>query len=55
MLNSSIRTIDMTQSGATTPGQSELGGNNDNEGVLHILHAQSSGAVEYTDCFSEEG
>ena len=40
MSNSSIWPIDMTQSGATTPGHSGPG-NGGNEGVLHISQSSS--------------
>ena len=42
-LNSFIWPIDGTQTGATTPGQSRPGSNN-NKGVLNILQSSRSGA-----------
>ena len=48
MSNCSIRPIDRTQSGTTTSGQIEPG-NNDNEGVLHILHSCKTEALK-SDC-----
>ena len=40
MLNSSVWTIDRTQSGTTTPDQSGTGSDG-NEGVLHIPQSSS--------------
>ena len=50
MPNSSIGPIDKTQSGATTPGESELG-NDGNEGVLSILQSSSSTGASPSDWF----
>ena len=43
MSNSSVWPIDRTLSGATTPGKSEPG-SNDNEGVLYIPQIYMAGA-----------
>ena len=42
-LNVSIRHIDGTLIGTTTPGQNGLG-SNDNEGILHIPQSSKDGA-----------
>ena len=49
MPNSSIRPIDKTLSGATTPGQSESGSNG-NEGVLCIPQSSSITEDSPSDC-----
>ena len=46
---SSIWPIDMTLSGATTPGQSGLGSDG-NEGVLHIPQRSSITGTSSSDC-----
>ena len=46
---SSIWPIDMTQSGATTPGQSGLGSDS-NERVLRILQNSSNAETSPSDC-----
>ena len=46
---SSIGLIDRTLSGATTPGHSEHG-NNDNEGVFHISQSSSITGTLPSDC-----
>ena len=46
---SSIRPIDRTLSGATTPGQSEPG-SDANEGILHISQSSSITGVLPSDC-----
>ena len=47
---SSIWPMDRTLSGATTPGQSGPG-SNDNERVLHILQSSSITEVSPSNCF----
>ena len=47
--NSSIRPIDRTQSGATTPCQSGPGSDG-NQGVLHILQSHSITGALPSDC-----
>ena len=49
MLNSSIRPIDRTLSGATTSSQSRLGSNG-NEGVLHIPQSSGITGALPSDC-----
>ena len=50
MSNSSIRPIDRTLSGATTPVRREPG-SNDNEGVIHISQSSLAGASASVVCF----
>ena len=54
MSNSSIRPKDRTLSGATTPGQSELG-TQGNEGILHIPLSPSITVAPPSDCLSYPG
>ena len=49
MSNSSIRPIDRTLSGATTPGQSGPGSNG-NQGVLHIPQISRITGDSSSDC-----
>ena len=49
MSNSSIWPIDMTLSGATTPGQSGSG-NDGNEGVFHISQNSCIIGASLSDC-----
>ena len=49
MSNSSIRPIDTTLLGATTPSQSRPG-NNDNEGILYIPQSSSITGASRPDC-----
>ena len=49
MFNSSIWPIDMTLSGATTPGQSGSGSNG-SEGVFHIIQSSSITGASLSDC-----
>ena len=49
MSNSSIWPIDRTLSGATTPGQSQLGSDG-NEGILRIPQSSSITEVSPSDC-----
>ena len=49
MSNSSIWSIDRTLSGATTPGQSELG-SNAKEGVIHMPQSFSITEASQSEC-----
>ena len=54
MLNSSIWPIDRNLSGATNPGQSELG-NNNNKDVLRIIQSFSTTGGSSSDCLMAVG